>query len=188
MRRKFVLSFLIFTIIAVSDVIPAFTEQFTEDDAGRIENAQFKAASVHFFSAKKFYMALKDEKAVSEFAAFREKMDAVSGLGNADEGLYVKALEYMGEIYFNLKMYEEFYAVIQKILKILPEDQAALYNLGVYNYVHAHNNSKAYQLFNKVIALDPDSYFAKKARYAIEFMRANPDSRMAPNFDFIDKL
>ena len=85
-------------------------------------------------------------------------------------------------------MYDDFYAVNQRILNALPDDQIATYNLGVYYYVYGRSNSKAYQLFNKVIALAPDSDLANKARYAVEFMRANPDSRMAPDFDFIDKL
>ena len=85
-------------------------------------------------------------------------------------------------------MYKEFYAVNQQILKMLPDDQIATYNMGVYYYVYDHNGSKAYQFFNKAVNIAPESDLAKKARYAIEFIRANPDSRMAPDFDFIDKL
>lgn len=142
----------------------------------------------HFFLGKNYYMELKNDAAVSEFAVFQEKMSRLSRLGHEEVLFYINALEKIGEIYFSLKMYEEFYAVDQKILKIVPDDQTALYNIGVYHYIYSHSNSKAYQFFNKVIVLSPDSYLAKKARYAIEFMRANPDSRMAPDFDFIDKL
>ncbi len=144
--------------------------------------------SAHFFLGRNYYKAMKDDEAVSEFAVFMEKMDEFSGLSREDREFYVHALDEINEIYFNLKMYEEFRAVNQRILKMLPNDQTATYNMGVYYYIHDHNGSKAYQFFKKAVDLAPDSNFAKKARYAIEFMRANPDSRMAPDFDFIDKL
>jgi tetratricopeptide (TPR) repeat protein len=142
----------------------------------------------HFFLGKNYYREMKTADAVSEFAIFRAKMDRFPGLNKEDQLFCLDALDEIGEVYFDLKMAEEFYAVNQEILKMSPDDETATYNLGVYYYVYSHSNSRAYQLFNKVIEAYPDSYLAKKARYNIEFIRANPDSRMAADFDFIDKL
>lgn len=142
----------------------------------------------HFFLGKNYYKAMKDDEAASEFAVFMARMGELPALIKEEQAFYVHALDEISEIYFNLKMYEEFYAVNQQILKMLPDDQTATYNMGVYYYVYDHNGSKAYQFFKKAFDLAADSSLAKKTRYAIEFMRANPDSRMAPDFDFIDKL
>lgn len=142
----------------------------------------------HFFLGKNYYKEMKDGEAASEFTVFIEKMDSIPDLDEDDQVFYVHALGEISEIYFNLKMYEEFYGVNQRILKMLPDDQVSIYNMGVYHYSYDHNGPKAYQYFKKTIDLAPDSGLAKKARYAIEFMRANPDSRMAPDFDFIDNL
>ena len=76
---------------------------------------------------------------------------------------------------------------VDEILKLDPKEQEAYYILGVYYYKHEHSRSKAYQSFNKVIELKPDGRLAKYTRYAIEFMRNNPDSRFAPDFSFIDQ-
>ncbi|MFA5143926.1 MAG: tetratricopeptide repeat protein [Candidatus Omnitrophota bacterium] len=142
----------------------------------------------HFFLGKSYYMDMKDKEAASELAVFREKMGLVTGMSGEDRAFYITMLDETSEIYYNLKMLDDFYEVNQSILKVSPDDQVAVYNMGVYYYVNDHNNSKAYQAFNKAVALSPGSELANKAKYAIEFMRANPDSRMAPDFDFIDKL
>ncbi|MDD5136615.1 MAG: tetratricopeptide repeat protein [Candidatus Omnitrophica bacterium] len=168
-----------------------------QDTGNKKKAAQFlkKAVKIdpgyppaHFFLGKNYYKEMKDDEAVSEFAVFRSRMEQMSSLDEEEKAFYIDALDEISEIYFNLKMFDDFYAVNQRILEISPKDQAAVYNMGVYYYLCARNNSKAYQLFNKVIALAPDSDLAKKATYTIEFMRANPDPRMAPDLDFIDKL
>ena len=142
----------------------------------------------HFYLGKNYYREMRDDEAASEFAAFRASVKEPSGFSDDEKLFYINALGEISEIYFNLKIFDEFYAANQQILNISPDDQTAIYNMGVYYYVYGRSNSKAYQLFNKTIALSPDSNLAKKARYAIEFMRANPDPRVAPDFDFIDKL
>ena len=140
----------------------------------------------HFYLGKNYYMQMKNSEAVAEFAIFRKDMKKLPKLTDNDQAFYFDALDIIGEVYFNLKMFNEFYAVNQEILDVLPNDGTALYNMGVYYYVYNHNNSKAYQSFSKVINIDSNSSMADKARYAIEFIRANPDSRVAPSFDFID--
>jgi len=90
-------------------------------------------------------------------------------------------------MYFGLKRYAELYAVLGEILKIFPKDTTALYNLGLYYYYSEHNRSKAYSYLKSVIDIDPDGRLVPKARYAMEFVRANPDPRFAPDDSFIDQ-
>jgi hypothetical protein len=37
------------------------------------------------------------------------------------------------------------------------------------------------------MSINPDSDTGRAARYAIEFMRNNPDPRIVPDFSFIDQ-
>lgn len=101
--------------------------------------------------------------------------------------IYISNLHEICGIYFGLKMRENIKRVLDVILKLSPNDQAAIYNLGIYYYEYERDRSAAYGSFKKVIEADPDSMIASKAKYAIEFMRENPDPRVAPNFSFLDE-
>jgi cytochrome c-type biogenesis protein CcmH/NrfG len=76
---------------------------------------------------------------------------------------------------------------LDNMLRLDPKDQGTYYSMGVYYYKFEHSRSKAYQAFKKALDLDPRSSVGKAAFYAIEFMRNNPDSRVAPDFSFINQ-
>jgi tetratricopeptide (TPR) repeat protein len=127
------------------------------------------------------------DNAVSELGLFKEKMRLLPKMDDKTEKMYIDALFYLYEVYGALEMHEKARAEIDEILKLDPKEQDAHYALGVYYYKHEHSRPKAYQSFNKVIELGPGSRSARYARYAIEFMRNNPDSRFVPDLSFIDQ-
>lgn len=141
----------------------------------------------HLFLGKTYFLLQNNDEAISEFNKYRIKMGVAIESGQGSKETYINDLYSIGEVYFNLKMYEDFKDVTAEILKISPNDGNANYNMGVYYYVSEHNRPMAYRYFTKSADLSPSSAIGKKARYAIEFMRSNPDSRVAPDFSFIDK-
>ena len=141
----------------------------------------------HLYLGRVYFLMQDPENAVREFSIFKEKMGPVSKMSEEMKTLYREGLHSICEIYFVLKMYEDCKEKIDEILSFDPNDQTALYNLGVYYYVYEHSRPKAYQSFKKAIDINPASSTSKRAEYAIEFMRTNPDSRVAPDFSFIDK-
>lgn len=143
--------------------------------------------ATHFFLGRLYYLMQKSDDAIAEFNIFREKMNT---LQSADEEMkkdFLGKLSYISEVYFAMKKYTEAKEIIEASLKIDPRDQTANYNLGVYYYTYEHSRSKAYQSFKKVIDLDAATDLAKRAQYAIEFIRNNSDPRIAPDFSFVDK-
>lgn len=141
----------------------------------------------HFFLGRQYFLMQENEEALNEFNIFKEKMLLQKDLSEDAKDAYIRQLYYIADMCFNIKEFTEFKNTIDEILKLNPDDATAFYNLGVYNYTYKHNRSYAYQYFNKAINLSPDSYIAKKARYAIEFIRSNPDPRISPDFSFIDQ-
>ena len=139
------------------------------------------------FYLGKLYFAMQDfDNSAAQFSLFMEKMRPLL----TDEDIkqyYVDNLHDVALMYFGLKRYAELYAVLGEILKIFPKDTTALYNLGLYYYYSEHNRSKAYSYLKSVIDIDPDGRLVPKARYAMEFVRANPDPRFAPDDSFIDQ-
>lgn len=141
----------------------------------------------HFFLGRLHFLMQKEDDAASEFDIFRKKMNLSQDVSEEMKKEYTKKLSYISEVYFTLKRYPEMKEVIGEILGLDPANQDAHYNLGVYYYTYEHNRSRAYQLFNKVVEIDPATSAAKNSKYAIEFMRNNPDPRVAPDFSFIDQ-
>jgi tetratricopeptide (TPR) repeat protein len=86
----------------------------------------------------------------------------------------------------NIKRYDEAYSAMSEILQMSPADQTAFYNMGIYFYVYKHDRAQAYKNFSKAAAIDANNGIGRHARYAIEFIRANPDSRVEPDFSFLD--
>lgn len=140
----------------------------------------------YLYLGKLYYSNQKFDEAVSEFDRYMERMRPLAGT-DTNRAIYIKDLHDISQIYFGLKRYEEIRKALDEILGLSPQDQTAIYNMGIYNYVYEHNRSRAYKYFSDAVAIDPASYTAKKAKYAIEFMRANPDSRIVPEFSFIDQ-
>lgn len=141
----------------------------------------------HFFLGKLRYLMRDYDNAISEFNIFKEKMKPILTANKENVRTYIGCLYYMGEAYFTLERYDDSRVEIEEILKIDPKEQNAYYNLGVYYYAHEHNRSRAYNFFMKTINIAPGTDIAKNAKYAIEFIRNNPDSRIAPDFSFINK-
>jgi len=137
--------------------------------------------------AKISLAAQKFDEADEQFAAFAARMKPFMDRDSALVSYYVNALQYMCGEYLALKRYGDFRAKADEILVLAPDDQATHYNLGVYQYQYRHDRSAAYGSFDRALALDPDSAVGKKARYAIEFIRANPDSRVAPDYSFVEQ-
>ena len=86
-----------------------------------------------------------------------------------------------------LKQYGAFKREADEVLRLDPKDQSTLYNLGVYYYQYAHDRAAAFRSFETARVIEPASPSGQKARYAIEFIRANPDSRFAPDHSFLDQ-
>lgn len=141
----------------------------------------------HFYLGRLYFLMRETEEAVSELKIFKEKMRLLPKMDKSTKKMYIDSLYYLSEVYFTLKRYEEARRELEEIIKIDPQEQNAYYNMGVYYYVYEHSRSGAYRSFMKAIDIDPASHVAKSSKYAIEFMRNNPDSRVIPDFSFIDK-
>ena len=147
-------------------------------------NPDYPAA--HLFLGRLFFLTRDYDKAVAEFKLFKRKTKLSLPMNEIAKGRYINDLYYISHAYFTLKMYEEMRQELEEIISLDPKAQDAYYNLGFYYYIDEHNRSRAYNLFQKAIELNPASETADAARYAIEFIRSNPDSRVEPDFSFID--
>lgn len=141
----------------------------------------------YFVLAKAYLNMQQYDDADARIKIFKEKMRPFLGKDQPSLDYYLRALHYLSGEYLLLKKYDAFRSEIDEILRVSPYDQAAYYNMGVYYYHYKHDRSAAFQAFDKALKLDPDTPTGKKARYAIEFIRANSDSRIAPSFSFIDR-
>jgi tetratricopeptide (TPR) repeat protein len=141
----------------------------------------------HFFLGRLYSMMQKEDDAVVEFTSFMEKMKTPSQAMVMDAKGYIKCLNAITDICSDLKRYDLMKDAIAEVIALDPKDQGAYYNLGVYYYNAEHSRPKAYQNFKKAADLDPNTATGKKAKYAIEFMRNNPDSRVAPDLSFINQ-
>ena len=141
----------------------------------------------HFFLGRALFLTQKADEAIKEFDLFKEKMALLPKMDQETRKMYTNDLHYIAEAYFTLKMYREFRGEIEDILKLDPKDQDAWYALGVYYYVGEHNRPRTYEALKKARDMDPSTDTGKKAKYAIEYIRTNPDSRIIPDFSFLNK-
>ena len=137
-----------------------------------------------FYLGRAYFANGDFDNAAIEFDKYQD-MVKVSDLEKDEIEAYVKDLHYIGHIYLSIKKYSKAYSVISEVLKLSPEDQAALYNMGIY-YYHMHNRSQAYKYFSKAAEISKTSSVGGKASYAMDYMRSNPDSRFEPDFSFLD--
>ena len=142
--------------------------------------------TAHLFLGKAYFFERKPEKGIKEFEVFKEKMELVPEMDEETTGIYVQNLHYICYMYYTQRRYAEAMSECNKILKLRPEDQRAHYNLAVCFYVYKHNRSKAYSRLQEIIEIDPDTAVADQARYYIDYIRRNPDSRVASDFSFLD--
>ncbi|GEM_PF-1179479 len=141
----------------------------------------------HLFLGRAYFLMRRYDEALYELKKFKEKMALLPNMDSRTKKMYINSLYYLAEIYYTLKQYNDFKAQAEDVLRLDPKEQDAYYNLAIYFYVAERKRSEAYKYFKKVIELDPGSEIAKRSEYAIEFMRKNPDPRMAPDFSFIDE-
>jgi tetratricopeptide (TPR) repeat protein len=141
--------------------------------------------TAHLFLGKAYFFEKKAEKGIREFELFKEKMEMLPDMDKETIYIYVQNLHYICYIYYTQRRYEEAMNLCFEILKTRPEDQRARYNLAVLYYVYKHNISEAYAELRKVIDIEPSTGIANRAKYYIDYMRRNPDSRLAGDFSFI---
>lgn len=140
----------------------------------------------YMYKGRVYFAMQRFDEVPAEFALFMANMKPlINDVETKD--FYISSLHDISMIYFELKKYDELKSVVDEILRLSPKDQTALYNLGVYYYVYDRNRSSAYRYFSRAIDVDDSTPTAAKAKYAIEFMRINPDSRVSPDFSFIDQ-
>lgn len=140
----------------------------------------------YFYRGKLFFSMQKFDEAMDDFDLFMKNMPPELK-GAEEKDFYISKLYEVSHICFSLKRYPEAKKAIDEILNIDPHDQAAIYNMGIYYYTYERKRPVAYKYFSMAIEISPNTQRAAKARYAIEFMRANPDPRIEPDFDFIDQ-
>lgn len=140
----------------------------------------------YLYRGKLYFSMQKFDEVTGEFSLYIENMRPLIISEKNNIGSYIAGLHDISHIYFGLKKYDELREVLDEILKLFPKDQAAMYNLGIYYYIYDRNRPKAYSCFMKTIEIDPAASLAAKARYAIEFMRTNPDSRVEPDLSFMN--
>jgi len=139
----------------------------------------------HFYLGKAYFFEKKPKKGIVEFGIFEEKMDMLSVMDEETLDLYSSFLHDICYIYSTQKLYNEALAVCRKITKLMPDDQKAHYNTAVCYYVSYRNRSRAYSELRRVIEIDPNTRIADMARYYIDYMRRNPDSRIIGDFGFL---
>lgn len=139
----------------------------------------------HFLLGKTYFTMQKESEATEEFMSFMDNMkDASQAM---DVNAYIGYLNAIANMCDDMKQYGVMKRSIEKVLALDPKDQSAYYNLGVYYYQAERNRPEAYRNFKKSADLDVNTRIGKKAKYAIEFMRNNPDSRVEPDLSFIDQ-
>lgn len=141
----------------------------------------------HLYLGKLYVLMRRDNDAVEQFHAFKTGVQFSGDMSEEMKDMYIDALHYFAEVYFSLKRYDDSKKELDEILYVDPQNQYAYYNLGIYYYRCKHNRPKAYESFKRAVELNKGTGISKKAEYAIEFIRNNPDSRVAPDFSFIDK-
>ena len=140
----------------------------------------------YIYKGRLYFSMQKFDEVSAEFDLFVSNMKPLIE-DEETKKFYIANLHDISMTYFELKKYEELRAIVEEILRLSPKDQTALYNLGVYYYIYERNRARAYSYFSKTIEIDKSTPMSAKARYAIEFMRTNPDARISPDFSFIDQ-
>ena len=175
--------------VAITQLGQAFWYKGKRSSALKIFKKVIKIAPdypvAHLFLGRTYFFQNKTRRAFKEFEVYIEKMDMLPEMDDENKDGYVSNLNYICYLYSTQKKYDDAMRICHKAISLDPEDQAAHYNMGVYYYVNVHNRSRAYSEFQKVIDIDPGSRFADDAKYCVDYMRRNPDSRIIGNFSFV---
>lgn len=177
--------------IALTELGSIYIEKGDKKTAQRLLEEAVKAAPdypiAHLFLGRLDFLMRDFDGALEELNEFKVKMKLLPKMDKETKKMYVNDLYYLVDIQFTLKRYEDARSNLEEIIKMEPKEQDAHYGLGAYYYVYEHSRSKAYKSYMKTIEINPNSETAKSARYAIEYMRNNPDSRVEPDFSFINQ-
>jgi len=139
----------------------------------------------HFFLGKAYVFERNPEKGLLELDIFEEKMELLPEMDEDTTDFYVGTLQYICYILSTVKRYDEVIERSKEIVKLRPNDQRAHYNLAVCYYKYLHSRSRAYGELQKVIEIDSYTHMADRARYFIDYMRKNSDSRIIGDFSFV---
>ena len=142
-------------------------------------------ADTHFLLGRAYFFQRKHDKAIEEFKIFKEKMDSLTDMDEDVIDYYVSTLHGISLLYSSLKKYDMIAKECERIIKLKPDDQLAHYNLAVCYYMHYHNRSRVYNELQKVIEIDYLTSIADRAKFFIDYMRRNPDSRFISDFSFM---
>jgi len=141
----------------------------------------------HFYLGKAYILEKKPKKGFAEFDVFQEKMNALVEMDEDLKDYYIYCLHYICYVYATQKHYKEAMKICKKIIRLDPDNQRAHYNLAVCYYIYKHNRSRAYTELTKVIEIDKATRMADRAKFYIDYMRRNPDSRTMSDFTFLEE-
>ncbi|MDD5487741.1 MAG: tetratricopeptide repeat protein [Candidatus Omnitrophica bacterium] len=138
-----------------------------------------------FFLGKAYFSERKPEKGRECFDRYLDlTKDMVVG-EDIWTYLHLSRLNAIAYIYYNHRYYDDSTDIYDRIISLWPDDQKAHYNRGVLYYNGYKKVSEAYKEMKKVIDIDPASDMARKAEFYIDYMRRNPDPRMAGDLSFM---
>ena len=141
----------------------------------------------YFWIGRAYYLENKYDKAIYHFTIFEEEMDQLVDSGTINNKYYNSKLNYIAYMYLSLKRHKEAIKRYKKMLRLVPEDQRAHYNLASCYYQYSNKPSSAYKELRKAIEIDTDRTLTNKAEFFIEFIRNNPDPRYSFDLSFIDQ-
>jgi len=138
-----------------------------------------------FLLGRSYFFQHKYKGAVKEFNIFKERMESLPEMDEETIDFYVLALHNICYMYSSLKRYDMIARECERIIELKPSDQSAHYNLAICYYNYYHNRPGAYKELQKVIEIDHATPIAERAKFFIDYMRRNPDSRVISDFSFI---
>ncbi|MDD5634710.1 MAG: tetratricopeptide repeat protein [Candidatus Omnitrophica bacterium] len=141
--------------------------------------------TAHLMLGKAYIFERKPEKGIMEFKIFKEKMRILPEKSEDTTDFYVSGLQYIAYIYTTLQMYNEALKEYQEAVKLKPVDPKTHYNLAICYYAGFNSRVKAYNEMQKVIEIGTDTELTEKAKFYIDYMRRNPDSRIVGSVEFI---
>jgi len=141
----------------------------------------------YYSLGKAYFFEKKPAKGVEYFGIFEGKMDRFLEDNPGYLDYYVHCLKEMNILYLAFNRYDDAVKRYKKMLRLKPDDPGAHYNLAVCYYKYYHNRPSAYRELQKVIETDKNTGLSDRARFFIEYMRNNPDSRYMEDFGFIEE-
>jgi tetratricopeptide (TPR) repeat protein len=177
--------------IAITELGQIYDERGNKKEALKFYRNAIKIAPdypiAHLLIGRLYYTMKKTKEAITELELFKEKMKLLPSMDKDTKQMYIDSLYYLGKVYYEAKKYADFKKAIDEIIALDEKEQDAYFELGIYYYLYEHSRPKAYEAFKKVIEIDPETPIARRAELAIDFIRANPDSRFAPDLSFPDR-